>query len=200
MNARHQQFINEYLTCWNATEAYRRVYPSSSEESARRSGQRLLTNVDISLAVQQRINEKAMTADEVLLRLADHARGDLGEFLVQKDDDTISVDLDGMKKAGKTHLIKRITQTKRRRSFKDVVEEEISVSLELYDAQAANVQVGKHHKLFVDRNEVKIDDTLDDTARAARIAAILELARERRDRPATEDEFGDVEAVAGATD
>lgn len=199
MNQRHQQFINEYLICWNATEAYRRVYPKSSEEAARRSASELLTNPDISTEIQRRVDERAMTANEVLLRLADHARGDLGEFLT-KSDDTISVDLDGMKNAGKTHLIKKITQTKRRRSYKDVVEEEAVVSLELYDAQAASVQVGKYHRLFVERNEVKIDDALDDAARTAKLAAILNAARERRDRQTIEGRSDDMETAAGATD
>lgn len=197
MNQKHQQFINEYLICYNRTQAA--LAAGYSPKTAYSIGARLLKNVEISKAISERLTETAMSADEVLKRLADHARGDLGEFL-NNAGDTVTVDLSAMKQAGKTHLIKKITQTKRRRLFRDGSEEETVTSLELYDAQAAQVQLGKHHKLFVERNEVTVDDTLDDTARATRIAALLDLARERRDRSAAEDEQGDVEAVAGATD
>ena len=91
-----------------------------------------------------------MSADEVLMRLAEQARGDLGKFL-NKDGDSITIDLKAMKADGKTHLIKRISQTKRRRTTKDVTEEEVSTTLELYDAQAAQQLIGKHHKLFTDK-------------------------------------------------
>ena len=85
MNPRHQQFINEYINCYfNATEAYRLVYPKSSAESARASASELLTIPNISTEIQRRIAENAMCANEVLGRLAEHARGDLGDFLDDK--------------------------------------------------------------------------------------------------------------------
>lgn len=88
-----------------------------------------------------------MSAKEVLMRLAEQARGDLGEFLV-KDGDSLTVDLEAMRAAKKTRLIKKITQIRRRRTTKDSTEEEITTSLELYDAQAAQQLIGKHHGVF----------------------------------------------------
>lgn len=48
-------FVSEYVKDFNGTRAYKAAYPDCNEESARRQGSRLLTNVD----VQKAINEKA---------------------------------------------------------------------------------------------------------------------------------------------
>jgi phage terminase small subunit len=157
MNFRHQQFINEYLICWNATEAYRRVYPNSSGEAARRSASELLTNPDISAAIQQRIDERAMTADEVLVRLADQARGDVKDFLSTRNDGMPLFDYQGALDQGKTHLLKKVkTKTKSylSKGDEDTLVTETDVEFELYDAQSALVHIGKHHGLFVDKSEV----------------------------------------------
>jgi len=156
---KHQEFINEYirLKCSNATEAYQRVYPDCSYEAARVAAHKLLTKANISAEIQRRVDAHTMSANEVLLRQAEIARSDIGEFLEQAEDGEISVRLtDAKTKAPKrTHLIKRITQRKVVRTVKDMTETEITLTLELYDAQAAQVQLGKHHKLWTDKLEVE---------------------------------------------
>jgi hypothetical protein len=115
-----------------------------------RSGQghRLLKNVEIEAAISQRISEAAMSADEVLTRLADHARGDFANALVI-DENYAGLDLQQLKDLGLTHLIKKFSQTKN------------GTVLEFYDAQAALVHLGRHHGLFVDRHqEIKEGDAL----------------------------------------
>ena len=77
----------------------------------------------------------------------------------------------------RTHLIKRITQRKVVRTMKDMTETETTLTLELHDAQAAQVQLGKHHKLWTDRieekAEVEIKNINDITERlAGRIASL----------------------------
>ena len=89
------------------------------------------------------------------MRLADHARSDIGEFLTLEGA-SIATDLAAMKQAKKTHLIRKITQTQRRRSSKDAIEEETVISLELYSAKDALELIGRHHKLFTDK--VGFDD------------------------------------------
>ena len=49
----HQRFIAEYLLDQNGTRAYRRAYQRCSEEAARRSASRLLTNADVRAAVDR---------------------------------------------------------------------------------------------------------------------------------------------------
>ena len=66
----------------NGTDAYMVVYPKSSRESARRDASRLLTNADIQAEIQARLAEKKMSADEVLIRLANMARADIADFIV----------------------------------------------------------------------------------------------------------------------
>lgn len=153
LTGKQQQFVNEYLRCFNATEAARRA--GYSERTARAIGAENLTKPDILAAIKERLNERAMLADEVLMRLSEHARSDIGHFLYQDENGDIRItlcDADGNLKS-EVRLIKKVTQRKLVRTSKDAVEEETTLALELYDAQAALVHLGKHHKLFVDRTE-----------------------------------------------
>jgi len=162
LSAKHQQFVNEYLMCWNQTTAYQRVY-DVDENIARPSASRLLTNVNIQQEIQRRIDEHAMKADEVLARLAEHARGDMDDYL----NDDGGIDLQKARKARRTRLLKKVSTRRVVRTKDDEEIEDTTTSIELYDAQAALVQLGKHHKLFVEQSErrnfdVDLDDLTDD--------------------------------------
>lgn len=159
MNRKHEQFINEYLLCWNATQAYLKVYPNSSADAARSSAADLLAKPSVAEEVKKRIAENAMKADEVLARLAEQARGDISEF-VTVDGDNLKIELKdktGQTKA-KTRLIKKVTLHKSVRTVKDSTFEDTTVTLEMYDAQAALQLIGKHHKLFTDKTEITGED------------------------------------------
>ena len=129
-------FVEEYLKCWNATEAARRAgykHPNvrGPENVVKRS---------IQAKIAERLAEKAMDADEVLARLGDQARGDLGDFL-DLDDKGVRINLG--KSPGKTHLIKKVRET------------EHGLAIELYDAQSALEKLGRALGLFVDRKKVE---------------------------------------------
>lgn len=84
LTAKQQAFVTEYLACSkNLSEATRR--PGYSEASAGVTGHRLLTDANISEEIQRRVSEKAMTADEVFIRLAEQARGTMDDFLTARD-------------------------------------------------------------------------------------------------------------------
>lgn len=174
ISRKHQQFINEFirLRCSNATEAYCRVYPNSSRESARRDASRLLTNADILEEIDRRVAEETMSADEVLMRIADEARGDMGEFWsIQADGDPV-LDLASAQERGKLHLIKKLKVKTTTRTIGDIDVTTKEVDFELYDAQAAKRMIGQHHKLFADKLDVNLtaipEITADERAQAGR--------------------------------
>jgi len=147
-------FVEEYLLDFNATQAALRA--GYSARSARQIGQQNLSKVDIAEAIKERIDEKAMKADEVLLRLAQMARGDIGEFM-DISQMGYSLNLYDAKEAGITHLIKKVKQKTTTFLAKSESQEDREVTeleLELYDAKDALVQLGRHHVLFTDKNQL----------------------------------------------
>ena len=79
LSNKQRVFIEEYLTCWDAAKAARRA--GYSPKTARFIGCENLTKPNVKAAIEQRIKEKAMSADEVILRLAEHARHDIGDLM-----------------------------------------------------------------------------------------------------------------------
>lgn len=142
---KQQAFINAYFECgFNATEAARRA--GYSERTARSIGAENLTKPDIVAEVQRRMAEKAMPADEVLARLSDHARGSMADFI--STDDTGKPTGFNLGKDAPQYLIKKVSITEK------------GITFELYDAQAALVNLGKIHGLFVERHELTWRDKL----------------------------------------
>ena len=150
LTSKQQVFIAEYLQCWNASEAARLA---GYNGKANVVGPRLLANVSIKAEIQARITEKTMTADEVLVRLAEQARVNIGEFFTEEG---LAVNSQKVKQKG--HLVKSLTWT------------QYGPKLELHDAQSALVNLGKHHGLFTDKIEIKL------TKEVERILSIIEGA------------------------
>ena len=126
-------FVERYLTCWNATEAARQAGYKDPELAGWENRQKPAIQAEIS----QRLAATAMTANEVLARLADQARSSMSDFL----DETGRIDLSLARKSGKLHLIKSRSVTKE------------GERIELYSAQEALALLAKHHGLFIDRQE-----------------------------------------------
>lgn len=173
LNDKQRVFVEEYLRCWNATEAARRAEYANPNKQ----GPRLLVKDGICNAIKARIDEKAMSADEVLVRLAEQARADLSVFFkpveewtffplpsydiidvkeVVDDSDPdnpikrvsywvrhIALDMDKLIDPHYSHLLKKFSDSPKS-----------GLSVELYDAQAALVQIGKHHGIFREHLEV----------------------------------------------
>jgi phage terminase small subunit len=164
LTAKQQAFINEYVKDFNATQAAIRA--GYSEKSARSQGQRLLTNADISEEIARRIEEQTMTADEVLIRLGDMARGDMGDFVkIEPGGQVFSLDLERAKREGKLHLIKKLKYNAQ--GFPEI---------ELYDAQSALQLIGKHYGLFKDVSENKTEVDFSDDARDILLSRINRMA------------------------
>jgi phage terminase small subunit len=140
-------------------------------------GPRLLLNVGIQAAIAQRLRDKAMTTDEVLTRLADQARSDIGVFFkiaerwtenpapseevvdesIEFDDKgfqhtqykvrAVVLDVDKLLDPHYSHLVKKFADTPRN-----------GLTIELHDAQSALELIGRNQGLFRDKVELSGPD------------------------------------------
>lgn len=151
LSIKHQRFVEEYLQSSNATEAYQTVYPGVNRTTAASNGWRLLRTARVAEAIQARLNQAAMPADEVLARITDHARADIDDFL----DADGAFDLTKARRGKRTGLIKKFKAKTTTRIVGEMEVQTVEVEFELHDAQAALRDLGKYHKLFVERQEVE---------------------------------------------
>lgn len=132
---RQQLFIDEYLKCWNASEAARRAGYSAA--TASEQGSRLLANVSIKAEIDQRKAQLIMSPEEVAARLTEQGRAEYANYFMVD-----GFDLERCIADGKGHLIKKIKPTRE------------GLEIEFHDAQAALVHVGRIHKMFTERAEL----------------------------------------------
>jgi phage terminase small subunit len=131
-------FIEKYLQCFNATEACRGIYESEDDNVLGVIGHENLRKPKIAERISQRLQESAMSADEVLMRLAEIARAEHSEFI----GDGGHVNLAELRAAGKMHLVRGTRWTK---------DGDLIVSFA--DTDKALELIGKHHGLFTDKVE-----------------------------------------------
>lgn len=143
---KQKAFVECYLQCWNASEAAR--LSGHSVANADVVGPRMLVNVGIKAAINARLAELKMGADETLVRLASHARSSMETFVNVRENGAAELDLTKAEEAKALHLIKKLKTT--RRTIKNG-ESEVTTEIELHDSQAALVVLGKHHKLFTEK-------------------------------------------------
>lgn len=146
LDAQHQTFVDKYFELgFNGTKAA--IAAKYSPKSARSQASRLLTYDNIKAEIERRLAESTMSSNEVLARLSQHGRGDMRDF-IGKSPKVLKRHPDG-------NLIKKIEHTiVSRTADNGKVETEEKIKLELYDAQAALVQIGRYHKLFLDRTDI----------------------------------------------
>jgi phage terminase small subunit len=117
LSDKHSRFVDEYMKCMNATEAYRRVY-DCSEEAARRAASRLLTNVDVQDEVERR-QIKAQEDSGISVRWVLDKYRDIVDNCLQNEPATAKGALDSIGK----HL----------GMFKDKIEHSGSVGVRIVD-------------------------------------------------------------------
>jgi hypothetical protein len=146
---RQRLFVFHYLGTadGNGSEAARMA--GFAEPGAAAS--RLLKNVNIRAAIDAKLSQAAMSADEVLARLSEMATVDAADFITITKEE-VRLDFDKARRRGKTHLIKAIKWTK------------AGVSFVLHDSQAALEKLGRHHGIFGERADEWREgaDLLDD--------------------------------------
>lgn len=155
MTIKQRLFLDHYIICMNGTQSARLAgYEGDSATLAVIASQNL-RNHNVSRALEDRLNNFTMSANEVLARLSDIGRGDIADAM----DDNGEIDPIEARKRGKSHLIKRvkhkrktITTTNEKKNGEhesEILEDEYEV--EMYDAQAALTTLLKFHGLLVDR-------------------------------------------------
>jgi phage terminase small subunit len=151
-------FINEYLKCFNATEAARLAGYKGNGNTLANIGWENLRKLDIGNEISKRLQESAMSANEVLMRLGEQARGEHAKYI--SGDGTIN--LPKLLEDNKGHLIKGVKDTK------------YGQQIEFYDSQSALALLAKHHGLLVSKVEstnMEIDLSLLTDNQLKRLAA-----------------------------
>ena len=111
LTVKQRAFVTAYLASFNASEAARQA--GYSQKNANVSGPRLLSHVGIQAAIKAALAERSMTADEVLARKTEAARGVFNHPLEAYIDVTVDedgrghwdYDWDGAKADGKLALL-----------------------------------------------------------------------------------------------
>jgi PBSX family phage terminase large subunit len=133
-------FIEYYLQTWNATESA--IKAGYSDRSAASIASENLTKPKIKAEIQRRIDEIAMSADEVLMNISDIARGSI--------EDVMDVAPTGKKL---TFNFKKAKDANKLKLIKSVVPNRYGTKIEMYDRLSALQLLGKHHGLFGERGD-----------------------------------------------
>lgn len=148
-------FCEYYIQCWNATQAARQAGYKGNDNTLRSIGSENLTKPNIQEFIQKRVDEVAMSSNEVLKRLTDWGRGSIEPFLTSDDySEALSVNSDKAK--DKLGLIKKIKQNER--VLKSEGEQDGQVlnrtfELELHDPKDAVDKIARIRGMYNDRIE-----------------------------------------------
>lgn len=135
---KQKAFVEQYLQDFNATKAAQRAGYGGDDATLAVTGHRVLRKAKVAERISQRLREAAMSADEVLSRLAEIGRAEYSQYINTDG----AVDLARLLEDGKGHLVKGIKETK------------YGQQVEFYDSQKALVDIGRHHALFTDKADV----------------------------------------------
>lgn len=159
LTGKQAAFVEAYLRTRNKTQAARDAGYAGDYWTLASIGYENFKKPEIAEAISQRISETCMTADEVLERLGQEARGDMADFWdIPEDGGEPVMNLARAKAEGKTHLIKKlkVKRTVRVMTKDDQVTEitTTETDIDLYDSQAAKRMIGQNHGLFTDKVEL----------------------------------------------
>lgn len=162
MNLRRRLFVAHYLgqAKGNGTLAAN----LAGYRSPRMAAARLMTNDDIRRAIVARLDECAMSANEVLARLSDTARSSFGDFLAFGPGGEPTVDLNRARRRGKLGNVKRLKVRTRKvdQGLGKPPAVETTVEVELHDPMPALALLAKYHGLL---DRIDLSDAADEDLR-----------------------------------
>jgi phage terminase small subunit len=157
LTPKQQRFVQEYLIDLNATQAAIRA--GYSKDTAKDIGCENLAKPNIQEAIQDAMEKRGkkteITAERVLQELSKIAFSDLNKFVEVDENGKITVkdssQLDG---TVLSEISESITQNGRTRKVK------------LHDKMKALELIGRHLAMFTDRQEIKIDKSVEENEKA----------------------------------
>lgn len=133
-------WVEAYLeNGFNATQAAKTAGYKGSYDTLRAIGYENRAKPHLREAVEERLEEAAMSANEVLARLSMQARANIAEFVDPISKHNFLLDVEALEERG--HLVKEVRYTKD------------GPVVKLHNAQRALELLGKHHRLFAERVE-----------------------------------------------
>ena len=194
LTRRQRVFIEHYLECWNASEAARQ---SGYINRPNVAGPRLMADDSIKAAIEVRMKEKAMATDEVLARLAEQARVNIGDFITINQVERVEPEDPDNKDSNLIKVIRQELELNfdvikaRGHLVKEVGIGRFGPYIKVVDNQAALQLIGKHEKLFTENVDItsggeplKANDAGYDRA----ITALADAIREAISRPDAKQE------------
>ena len=153
LTGKQQLFVRAYLgeAGLNATKAA--ILAGYPEKTAFVVGWENLRKPKLAVLIQQGLNERGLDQPEVLARMANHARGDLDDFL----DENGGIDLDKARRRGVTGILREYSceevlepgDDKTGEPPRRIRKQKIRIS----DPKEYLVTIGKHHKLWTEKHE-----------------------------------------------
>lgn len=140
---KQQLFVVHYLAKLNGTEAARLAGYAGDDNVLAVTAYDNLRNPKIREAIDEGLRTRILSAEETLVRLVEHATSSMNDFIDIRHGLPF-INLEKAAERNKLHLLKKFKNTGK------------GVEIELYDAQAALVHMGRYHKLFTDK--VEVDD------------------------------------------
>jgi hypothetical protein len=178
MTDKQRRFVNFYVgeANFNATEAARLAgYAHPNIQFAE-----VKAHPEVAAAIEAHMQQHTLSANEVLKRLSDHARGTLAHFVRFPDEDSedpeVYFDLSSPQAKEYFHLLKKTKKERTSGGSEEHPWVTVKHEIEIHDPQAALRDLGRHYKLFTDRQETEMDvsiyDGLTDEEIEQRIAAL----------------------------
>jgi phage terminase small subunit len=135
--ARERAFC-QYYVATNRNGAKSARLAGYAPDNARYTARDLLTKSHIKNYINELLADQVMPVNEILAQLTMWANGSIGDVL----DDTYQIDLRTADANDALRLIKKLTHNK-----------DGSITVELYNARDATLDLAKYHKLFGDDDD-----------------------------------------------
>lgn len=144
LSPKQQDFVDYYLECGNAAEAYMKAYKSVKKETvARANASRLLTNANvrknIDIRMEQLQSERVASQQEVMEYLSSVMRREHKEVVVVTLTKEVSKWVDGKKQ-----------------TVKEEIPELVEIPAKLSDANKAAELLGKRYAMWTDKQQVDV--------------------------------------------